>query len=302
MIMQEKIMVRQADRRTREMMIGGLLMRYGFLTRDTIGESRCSRPIDLLCIGNRKKQVLFAGAFHGMEWITTLVLLRFTDELCQAVLTGKSLCGISPGSILNRRGLAVIPCVNPDGVEIQLHGTDAAGEYSELVRKASGGNTNRWQANAAGVDINHNFSADWEDLRRREISQGIDAPAPTRYGGEYAESEPESRTIASYCRTGSISHALAFHSQGEEIYWNYGSYNDPEAKRMAKMLSRASGYTVAEPSGLASGGGFKDWFVTKFGRPAFTIEIGRGENPLPADSLDDIYDGLREMLMLSLAM
>lgn len=302
MIMQEKLLIRSADRNTREIMIGSLLLKYGFLTRDTIGESRCSRPIDLLSIGNRKKQVLFAAAFHGMEWITTLLMLRFTDELCGAILSGKSICGIRPGTILNRRGLAIIPCVNPDGVEIQLHGAQAAGDYSELVTKASAGNTSRWQANAAGVDINHNFAADWEELRQREISEGINAPAPTRFGGEYAESEPESRTIASYCRTGSISHALAFHSQGEEIYWNYGSYEEPEAKRMAKMLSRASGYAIAEPTGLASGGGFKDWFVEKFRRPAFTIEVGKGNNPLPPDSLDSIYTGLREMLVLSIIM
>ena len=80
-----------ADRKTREAMIGGLLLDYGFLTRDTIGESRCSRPIDLLCIGNRKKQVLFSAAYHGMEWITTLIMLRFVDELCFSVMTGKAI-------------------------------------------------------------------------------------------------------------------------------------------------------------------------------------------------------------------
>ena len=57
-----------------------------------------------------------------------------------------------------------------------------------------------------------------------------------------------------------IAHALAFHSQGEEIYWHYGSYRDHEAHRMAKMLSYVSGYPISEPTGLAVGGGFKDWF------------------------------------------
>ncbi len=293
------ILSKGADRRTREIIIGKLLMDYGFVSRQTIGESRCSRPIDLLCIGSRRKQVLFAGAFHGMEWITTLVLLRFMDELCDAVLQGKSLCGVKVGAFLNRRGLAIVPCVNPDGVEIQLHGYESAGDYSDLVRRVSGGDTSHWQANAAGVDINHNFSADWEELRKAERENGIDSPAPTRYGGQFPESEPESRTLASYCRTGNITHALAFHSQGEEIYWNYGDYNDPEALKMARMLSYSSGYAISEPEGLACGGGFKDWFVGKFRRPAFTVEMGHGENPLPACDAEDIYLRLREMLVLA---
>ena len=291
-----------ADRHTREILIGSMLLDYGFLTRDTIGESRCSRPIDLLTVGNRKKQVLFTAAYHGMEWITTLLMLRFLDELCFAVMTGKSMCGLKIGAFLNQRGLAVVPCVNPDGVEIQINGAESAGSFTELVKKASCGNTGRWQANAAGVDINHNFSANWEALRKLEIEKGINSPSPTRYGGEYPESEPESRTIASYCRTGNISHALAFHSQGEEIYWNYGSYNDQEALKMAKIMSYSSGYKLGETTGLASGGGFKDWFVEKFRRPAFTVEVGKGRNPLSMSEFDGIYRKIREMLVLSVVL
>lgn len=298
----EEMYHKSADRRSREIMIGKLLTDYAFLSRDTIGESRCSRPIDLLCIGNRQSQVLFAAAFHGMEWITTLIMLRFVDELCAAVLSGKSLCGVKVGSFLNRRGLAVVPCVNPDGVEIQIHGADSAGKYRDTVKAACCGDTGRWQANAAGVDINHNFAAGWESLKKSEIENGITGPSPTRYGGEFPESEPESRTIASYCRTGHIAHAIAFHSQGEEIFWDFGSYKDPEALRMARILSCSSGYIVSRPEGLACGGGFKDWFVEKFRRPAFTVEVGKGENPLPIDDLDGIYCKLREMLVLALVL
>lgn len=292
----------KADRKTREAVIGRLLIDHAFLSRDTIGESRCARPIDLLTVGNRKKQVLFAAGFHGMEWITTMLMLRFTDELCACVKKGKSMCGIRVGTFLNRRGIAVIPCVNPDGVEIQLHGAGSAGEYRELVERVSMGDTGHWQANAAGVDINHNFSAGWEDLKRLELESGISSPSPTRYGGEAPESEPETRTITSYCRTGSISHALAFHSQGEEIYWSYGDYKEPEALRMARLMSHSSGYKLGEAEGLACGGGFKDWFVEKFRRPAFTVEVGLGRNPLPPEQFDGIYERLREMLVLAVVL
>ena len=295
-MLEHEFMEMKADRKAREMMIGKMLMDYGFLTRDTIGESRCARPIDMLCVGNRRKQVLFAGAFHGMEWITSLILLKFLDELCFSVMTGQAMCGVKMGVMLNQRGLAVIPCVNPDGVEIQIHGAESAGNYADLVRSIGG--TAKWQANAVGVDINHNFSAGWDKLKKLELENGINKPSPTRYGGEFPESEPETRSIASYCRSGNISHAIAFHSQGEEIYWNFGDYNDMEALKMARVMSYSSGYKIAEPEGLAGGGGFKDWFEEKFRQPAFTVEVGRGENPLPIEDFDGIYQKIREMLVL----
>ncbi len=298
-MLDKKLIHKKADRMTREALIGNLLIDYGFLSRDTIGESLCSRPIDLLCIGSRQKQVLFTGAFHGMEWITSLLLLKFTDELCFSVMTGQSMCGVRIGSFLNRRGIAIVPCVNPDGVEIQINGASSAGNYEKLVNSVSGGSTSSWQSNAAGVDINHNFSANWEKLKEMEIKNGIRSASSTRYGGEFPESEPESRTIASYCRTGNITHALALHSQGEEIYWNFGDYNDAEAHKMAKVMSYSSGYKIAEPTGLANGGGFKDWFVEKFRRPAFTVEVGKGKNPLPIEDFDSIYQKIREMLVLA---
>ncbi len=292
----------KADRKTREILIGSLLTDYGFLTRDTIGESRCARPIDLLSVGSRRKQVLLTAGYHGMEWITTLLLLRFMDDVCHSILTGETMCGVKLAPLLNQRGLALIPCVNPDGVEIQINGAGTAGAYEALVTDASGGDTSHWQANACGVDINHNFAACWNELKAMELSNGIKAPAPTRYGGEYPESEPESRSVASYCRTGNITHALAFHSQGEEIYWDFGEYRAEESRQMALSMSQSSGYTVSEPTGLAVGGGFKDWFVSKFGRPAFTIEVGKGTNPLPMKDFDGIYDKIKEMLVLSLVL
>ena len=289
-----------ADQKSREAIIGGLLLRYPFLTRETIGESRCARPIDLLCIGNRKDAVLLSGGFHGMEWITSILLLKFLDKLCMSIESGKGMYGVMLSPILNRRGLAMVPCVNPDGAEIQIHGSEAAGAYSSLVERISHGDTLHWQANAAGVDINHNFDAGWEQLHRLEAECGITSPSPTRYGGEYPESEPESRALASICRAGRFSHVLAFHTQGEEIYYGYGSCTDERMKKQAAALSRVSGYRLSEPEGLACGGGFKDWFCQYMKKSGFTIEAGKGTNPLPLTDVETIYPQLEELMTLSL--
>ena len=71
---------------------------------------------------------------------------------------------------------------------------------------------------------------------------------------------------------------------------------------MAEILATSSGYALDYPTGLAVGGGFKDWFIKTFNRPAFTIEVGKGENPLPITDTESIYNRIKEMLVLSVAM
>ena len=67
---------------------------------------------------------------------------------------------------------------------------------------------------------------------------------------------------------------------------------------MAQIMAASSGYALDVPSPIATGGGFKDWFIKEFERPAFTVEIGLGENPLPISELDSIYKAVREMMIL----
>lgn len=160
----------------------------------------------------------------------------------------------------------------------------------------------RWQANARGVDINHNFNAGWHVLRELEKAAGITGPAPTRYGGECPESEPETRAICRLCREYNIMRGYSFHSQGEEIYYKYGANTPPLSHLMACLLAQSSGYRVALPRGLAGHGGFKDWFIDELHRPAFTLEIGKGANPLPISELIPVYNKLREALALGVIM
>ena len=135
-----------------------------------------------------------------------------------------------------------------------------------------------------------------------ERENGIDGPSPRQFGGACAESEPETRALTALCRRAQFRHVLALHSQGEEIYWQYGERTPDTARMMANILAASSGYAVAEPTGLASHGGFKDWFIEEMGRPGFTIEMGRGKNPLPLDEFEPIYEKAREMLLLAALM
>ncbi len=301
--MQNTIVVPQpADPGTVRALLTALCGRYRFLELQPVGHSVLGREIYGLLIGGGRDRVLYAAAFHGQEWVTSLVLLRLCEEICAALGGDGQLIGMDFRRAMAGRCLVMIPQVNPDGVDIALGGSAAAGEYAPLVAGIGGDTPGLWQANARGVDINHNFDAGRAQLLTLERREGICGPAPRRFAGEAAESEPETRALTALCRRGDFRHVLALHSQGEEIYWQYGARTPARARLMADVLACASGYRVAEPTGTASHGGFKDWFIEETGRPGFTIELGRGENPLPLDQFEPIYQKAREMLLLAALM
>ena len=95
-------------------------------------------------------------------------------------------------------------------------------------------------------------------------------------------------------------HVIALHTQGEVIYWSYGDKQPARSAKMAEIMAAESGYALEVPTGLASMGGFKDWFICRFRRPGFTIEVGKGINPLPISQFYEIYEKIEPMLMESL--
>ena len=300
--MEEIVSLKNYDYKETKNAVNLLCSKYGFLHCGILGRSCLGRDIPYLKLGRQNEYVLFAASFHGSEHITTYILLRFLEELCVALKNDGYIAGLNAKKAFNGRALIVVPMVNPDGVEISIHGKKACGIMAEKIEKLCKSDYTHWNANARGVDINHNFPAGWHKLNELEKRAGIYGPAPTRFGGFSPLSEPESLSIAELCRVQKIRHAVAFHSQGEVIYWNYENYNPPRAQKMAEIMATSSGYALDIPLGLASGGGFKDWFISEFNRPAFTVEVGLGKNPLPLSQADNIYSNLKEMLMLSAIM
>ena len=271
---------------------------YPFLKKIKIGSSCMGRDIDALKIGNFDDYVLFAAAFHGSEHITTNILLMFIEQLCFALSCDSALAGLNARKALGGRGLIFVPRVNPDGCEISIHERSACGALANEISRLCNDDFTHWNANWRGVDINHNFDADWEALHKKEQESGILGPAKTRFGGFSPESEPETRALCEICRKSNIHHTLALHTQGQVIYWNYGDKCPKNSRKMAEIMATASNYALDTPSGLAYGGGFKDWFIKEFDRPGFTVEIGRGENPLDINDSIKLYFEVRELLML----
>ncbi|MBQ6153238.1 MAG: gamma-D-glutamyl-meso-diaminopimelate peptidase [Ruminococcus sp.] len=259
-----------------------LLTEYSFIRKEVIGYSLLHRELCAYTIGE-DNGVLITAVFHGMERVTGAVLMRYLFEKARKHKEGREY------------SFTAIPLMNPDGAEIALYGASSAGRYRSLVQRLSKGDTYRWQANARGVDLNHNFNAGRVRLRENEIKNGFILRGPTRYGGTDPESEPEVAALCDFCRRRDFFAAAALHSQGREIYADFED-SAPESAALAEKMAARSGYTYTKPTGTAVGGGFKDWFSKRFCRPGFTIEIGKGENPLPIEVADTEYERVKATL------
>lgn len=281
--------------------IKALKENYPDLKITTCGKSVLGREIYALVLGNGNKNILYVGGTHGLEWLTSLLLLRFTENLLWANKTNNTISGFNINDILKNIKLIIIPEINPDGIEIAIRGAFGCKELSdENLKNICKNNYTQWSANARGVDINHNFNADWYTLREAEKNAGINGPSPKRYGGPFPESEPETAAITRLLREIPVELLISFHSQGEEIYYEFGKNTPERAFNIAKILSALSGYELLKNQGLAFGGGLKDWFIEEFKKPGFTIEIGKGTNPLPVEKLDEIYNRLESTMVTGL--
>lgn len=82
---------------------------------------------------------------------------------------------------------------------------------------------------------------------------------------------------------------IAYHTQGQEIYWNFQNINPPLGFEIGQEFAKASEYSLANVPYNSSFAGYKDWFIQDYNRPGYTIEAGIGENPLPISQFADIY-------------
>jgi len=279
-----------------------LQRRYPFLEVGIAGQSILGRNLYYLKLGRGPNQVFYNASHHSLEWITTVLLMKFSENFLQAYVQNRSIRGYSIRKIWDMSSIYIMPMVNPDGINLVLNGLQRNNPFYEQLILWNRGSTDfskTWQANNRGVDLNHNYDASWQLSKQAELAYGISGPGPTRYSGPYPESEPESKAVADFTRAHDFQLILAYHSQGEVIYWDYQGLAGPQAQEIAKQFSNVSGYALDQTTGIASYAGYKDWFIQTYRRPGFTIEVGRGTNPLPISQFPKIYNDNEELLLLA---
>ena len=256
-----------------------------------IGQTLMGKAIPAASFGNGEEVYLYVGAHHGMEHITSSVLLAFAGDLCLSLREGKAEYGESVCELLRGKRLTVVPMLNCDGVDLQIRAAENDGPLRERQIRMNGGkNFTRWQANARGVDLNHNYDAGFCEYKEIERSLGIEGGAPTKYSGLYPESEPEVSSLCNYIRFHTVKGILTLHTQGEVIYPGAGS------EKAARYAAEATGYEVSSPDGTALYGGLTDWASSKLGIVSLIVECGKGKNPLPDAIFPSLYNKLRKLL------
>lgn len=279
----------------------GLRVRYPFIEVGSAGQSVLGRNLYTVRLGRGSKQVFYNASHHANEWITTTLLMKFIENFAKAYSVGGRLGNYSVPDIWNQTSIYIVPLVNPDGVDLVNYWPNyPSAAFSQAAQLNTTGLPlpSVWKANIKGVDLNLNYPADWQTEHELEIEQGITGPAPRDYGGPAPLSEPESSAMVNFTRQHNFRLVIAYHTQGEIIYYGYKNLEPPETATIAQTFARVSGYSISPNPGEASYAGYKDWFTQDYRRPGFTIEVGLGVNPIPVTQFPRIYSQNEEILLL----
>jgi len=281
--------------------IEGLKARYPFLETGSIGRSVMGRELYYIRLGTGPREVSYNASHHANESITTPVLMKFAENYAKAYAAQGSIQGYDIRELYNLTSIYLVPLVNPDGVDLVAYWPnydDPAFANAAHLNRTGLPLPSVWKANIRGVDLNLNYPADWEKEKEEELEQGITGPAPRDYGGEAPLSEPESRAMADFTRAHNFRIVIAYHTQGEVIYWQFKDYAPPVALTIANQFAAITGYAVEAGTPEAAYAGYKDWFLQEFRRPGYTFEAGRGVNPIPLSQLPSIYQENEGALLL----
>ena len=254
--------------------ITALKNRYpDIITLNTIGYSEGGREILMYTIGNGEKKALITGAIHAREHITTKYLLKVAEDYCNAYYSASGYYGnYDIYTLLNEYTICIVPCINPDGLEIIL--SNDTPEKSVRVSKLS-----EYKANKNGIDLNRNFPIAWE-----YINNGVTSPADYYFKGYKGGSEKETKALMNLCLENDFSFMISVHIKGNCIFWGdtYKTQYNSIYKAFAEDICNASGLLMTPPTKNSKdyGGGFENWFRHQFNRPGVCIELSDNKNTI----------------------
>lgn len=286
-----------------EIVINSLIYKFKFLERAYIGTSVLEKNIPVIKIGNGNKNILYVGATHANEWITTPLLLKFIEDYALSYTRGENIYNINSRELFNRVTIHIVPLHNPDGIDLVNEALDTkSNEYLNAIQISNNYPAypfpDGWKANIEGIDLNLQFPAEWPMAKEIKFSQGFISPAPRDYVGEFPLQAPEAISLYDYTISNDFLLMITFHTQGQVIFWKFLDYNPPNAEKIGNELSNASGYPLLDTPYSSSFAGFKDWFIQNYNRPGYTIEAGIGQNPLPIAQFNQIYEDVLGIMVL----
>ena len=271
----------------------GLRVRYPFIELRTIGYSFLGRELTVATIGTGSRHVFYNASHHANEWITTPILLKFLEEYARAYSENIKIYDTDVKELFQSSTIHIVSMVNPDGVDLVTGALDGQPAYNDA--KVISNNypdipfPDGWKANITGTDLNLNYPALWETAKQIKYNQGFTSPAPRDYVGIKPLSAPESQAVYNYTLNNNFDLTISYHTQGRVIYWKFADFLPYQSREIGETFSKISGYALEDTPYSSAFAGYKDWFIQNYNRPGYTMEAGRGLNPLPISQFPGIY-------------
>lgn len=205
-----------------------------------IGTSREGRALNVRRYGTGGRVLLLVGGIHGGWERNTVRLME--DLIAHFTAT--------PNDIPADVSLMIVPAANPDGLALRDE-DDVRGLQTRF--------------NAAGVDLNRNWSCEWAETafwQQARVNPG-----------ERPFSEPETQALADFIMQVRPAAVLFYHSAANGVFAGECNGIDGGSQALAQVLGEAAGYPYTRAftsyplSGVAS-----NW-VAGQGIPSADVEL-----------------------------
>ena len=229
---------------------------YEGVTIEEYGLSVKGNKMVALKKGNMDNSIVIVGGVHAAE------AGQFT-----AIDIFEKFCIIDEPSLYEKVGMAIMPSANPDEAE-----------------RMAKGHTYYLRENAAGVDLNRNFPADWEIVNNM-YGLSTDDPVSSTYRGPVPASEPETKAVINFIKTLNPTAVFSLHCYPggitfDQFFGPGDAKDDAEYVKKCKVLAEpyTRGFRRGEYPGqlfLAFGttpGSLPLWIYREYGIPSFDME------------------------------
>ena len=276
---------------------------YPFLEIGSIGQSVLKKDLPYVRIGAGPKKVLYHAGIHGNEWITSVLLMKYIEAFCQAYSSNGTIAGYSAKKLFQETSIYMVPMVNPDTIDLVVGAIPESSREYRHYQAISCYFPNipfpdGWKANFNGVDLNLQFPAGWRQAQKIKFSKGYRRPAPRDFVGRAPLTDAEAIALYQFTLAHNFALTISYHTQGEEIYWQFLNYMPKRGKEIGELFAKLSDYHLTQVPFASSFAGYKDWFLQTYNKPAYTIEAGLGENPLSILQFNKIYQDNLPILVL----
>ena len=220
--------------------------------------------------------------------------MKFLENLSKSYVNDLPIFGINAKKLFSTVSLYLLPMVNPDGIDLVTGGI-LENSWAYRNAKQISNNfpdlefPNDWKANIEGIDLNLQFPADWDKAKEIKYSQGFNKPAPRDFVGYGPLTAPEAVALYYFTLYHNFKIMITYHTQGRVIFYQYQDQTPPGSYELVNTFSKLSGYSLKQVPENSSFAGYKDWFILNYNKPAFTIEVGLGINPIPISQFAGIY-------------